>query len=169
MNEVGLDSFEKLIRSDIKNIRPKSKQRGYARELVEKLYSTIESALEKGCSYEEIADAMSKKIKISPVTLKQYHQANKNSFQSKNAQAKNISNKQRTEGKKNTVSDSEKSNNKLRRENSSHRSNSNKLQIPSQLQKLSEPKTDDNRSPIPPILSGASLTDDDYLEDFNDY
>lgn len=148
MNESGLDSFEKSIRSNIKNIKPKSKQRGYARNLVKKLYSTIESALSKGCSYEQIAEAISQKqVKISPVTLKQYHQSNKKMSKSHNKQPKDFGNTRSGE-----LQSSDESN------------SSNKLYVSSS----SETKNKEV-STISQVLTGSSLTDEDYLEDFNNY
>lgn len=151
IREVSLDSFEKLIQSRIKKIQPKSKQRGYAKDLIEKLYPTIESALGKGCSYEEIADAISDRVKISPVTLKQYHQANK---------------------RKSQFDDSEIENQVLLsypEEETSDFLAAEKEKIASQPTSFAEDNTTKKSTLTSTILTGASLTDEDYLDDFNDY
>lgn len=151
MSELDLDSLEKSIQSNIKNIKPKSKQRGYAKDLVKKLYSTIESALSKGCSYEQIAEAISEKqVKISPVTLKQYHQSNKKMRKSYSEPPTDLGNNEsKLRSQTNTV-------------NASERSSLKKLHVSSSSEKK-------DVSTIPQVLTSSSLTDEDYLEDFNDY
>ena len=163
MSELDLDSFEKSIQSNIKNIKPKSKQRGYAKGLVKKLYLTIESALKKGCSYEQIAEAISERqVKISPVTLKQYHQSNKKMNKSYSEQPTDLGN---TRSNELQSSDESKLSSKINTVNTSGRNSSNKLYVSSP----SEPKKSVHVSTIPQVLTGSSLTDEDYLEDFNNY
>lgn len=146
MNELDLDSFEISIESDIKAIKPKAKRKGYARELVEKLHSTIEQALSEGCSYEQIAEVLKlRKIKISATTLKRYHKAN-----SKN--------------EKNSIQQPKGS-------TSSQPSKKDSTRMPKSSQKP-EPvrvSTQNDRTSVPDLLSGSALTDEDYADDFNDY
>ena len=170
MNEVDLDSFEISIQSDIKSIKPKSKRRGYARQLVEKLHSTIEQALSNGCSYEEIVDVLSSKIvKISSSTLKKYHQANKKINQLSSKQSEDLGNKHSTKTKGSKGSSDLKFRRNQDRANSSRVNSLKKLQVDSQAQKLSDSKEKEHLIPLTQRLSGSSLTDDDYLDDFNDY
>ena len=146
MSNADLDLFELTVASNIKRIKPKVKKRGYARELVEKLYDVIETALSDGCSYDEIAKAIStNKVKISASTLKQYHVHNRG---------------QRTESQKNDISE-------LNANNLS--SGQSKIEVNLQPEPKPEPKEQDHLVPLSQKLSGASLTDEDYLDDFNDY
>lgn len=167
MDEINLDSFEKSVLSDIKGIKPKSKKRGYAKELVKKLYSGIEQALADGCSYEEIAATFSnKKVKISPATLKRYHSANKanrSGKQSQNSIDIKSSNAKISQTSDTNQIDTISNPTSINREN-----NFSKLNVSSQSTE-STVKPEAKPGQIPPVLTGASLTDDDYLDDFNDY
>jgi site-specific DNA-cytosine methylase len=146
MSNADLDLFELSVASDIKRIKPKVKKRGYAKELVEKLYSVIEEALTNGCSYDEIADAIStNQVKISPSTLKQYHVHNRG---------------QRAKSHKNDNSKVNASNLSL---------DQNKIEVNQQPKQQLQPKERDNLVPLSQKLSGATLTDEDYLDDFNNY
>ena len=170
MNEVDLDSFEISIQSDIKSIKPKSKRRGYARQLVEKLHFTIEQALANGCSYEEIVAVLSSKnVKISSSTLKKYHQANKKINKSSSKQSEDLDNKQSTSTKENIGSSDSTSSRNHNRTNSSRVNSLEQLQVDPQPPKISESKEKDHLISLPQRLSGSSLTDEDYLDDFNDY
>ena len=163
MNELDLDSFETSIKSDIKSIKPKSKKRGYAKELVEKLYSTIEQALANGCSFEQIVEVLSqKKIKISSSTLKRYHQANKKTKETDSQNSKGLENTLTTEVKENTGLG-------RLRTNSSKKSSLNQLTEPSLATKAILTKEKEKQNSVSQILSGSSLTDEDYADDFNDY
>ena len=172
MGEASLNSFEKLVQSKINKIKPRSKQRGYARDLIDKLYPTIESALEKGCSYEEIVDAVSDRVKISPITLKQYHQANKRKIQS-DSDTVSVSNQDlltspEAEMPKKLEPQTKKA--KRKQTNPSQRNDSNKSRVTSASQKIeSVVKKEEKPRQTKPYLTGASLTDEDYLDDFNDY
>lgn len=160
MNELDLDSFEISIESDIKSIKPKSKRRGYAKELVEKLYSTIEQALADGCSFEQIVEVLSqRKIKISSSTLKRYHQANKKTIEADSQNSKGLENKAKTEVKENTGLD------RLRTD-STKKPSLNQLTEPSLVTKAS---LTEKQNSVSQLLSGSSLTDEDYADDFNDY
>jgi hypothetical protein len=78
MREKELSPLEKLISKKIKKTKPKVSQPGYLKRLVANLYLTIEDALEKGCEYDDIARSISETdVKIKPITLKQYHVANR--------------------------------------------------------------------------------------------
>ena len=146
MSKVDLNLFEQSVASDIKRIKPKVKRRGYAKELVEKLYPVIEDALNDGCSYDEIAQAIStNQVKISPSTLKQYHVHNRG---------------QLTKGQKNDSS-------KINTENL--KSTQSKIEVNQQPEQKPQSKEQDYLVPLSQKLSGASLTDEDYLNDFNDY
>ena len=181
MNEVELNLFEKSIASDIKRIKPKTKQRGYARELVDKLYSVIEAALEDGCSYEEIATAiLARKVKISPSTLKQYHQANRSLFEKNrendNSELRNLPTSQDALKVKKTRKaslDNLKSSSVSNEASSSREHSQSKNKVvaskQSQSQQFFKPKETENVISLPQRLSGSSLSDEDYLDDFNDY
>ena len=162
MSELDLDSFEISIESDIKGIKPKAKRRGYAKELVEKLHSTIEQALVNGCSYEQITEVLKlRKIKISASTLKRYHQANSKTKKINAQKLKGFENSQGTKDLENVIARS--------RANSSNSLNSSdRLSNYSQTKETPAPKNE-NQILVPDILSGSALTDDDYADDFNDY
>lgn len=146
MSKVDLNLFEQSVASNIKRIKPKVKRRGYAKELVEKLYPVIEDALNDGCSYDEIAQAIStNQVKISPSTLKQYHVYNRG---------------QLTKGQKND-------NFKINTENL--KSTQSKIEVNQQPEQKPQLKEQDYLVPLSQKLSGASLTDEDYLDDFNNY
>lgn len=163
MNELKLDSFEISIKSDIKGIKPKAKRRGYAKELVEKLYPTIEQALADGCSYEQIAEVLlHKNIKISSSTLKRYHKANKKTKKTNSQNPQVCGNEQKIEAKENTDLDRSQS------DSSTDRS-LNRLPNYSQSVEISMPKNQKNPISVSQILSGSALTDEDYADDFNDY
>ncbi len=70
--------FEKQVAQKVKQVKPKSKQRGYAKKLVAKMFTVIEESLNGGCDYDDIATAISEtNVKISPSTLRRYHLANR--------------------------------------------------------------------------------------------
>ncbi|BAZ47077.1 hypothetical protein NIES4102_41230 (plasmid) [Chondrocystis sp. NIES-4102] len=145
MDKLGLDSFEISIESDIKSIKPKVKKRGYARELIQKLYFTIEEALADGCSFEQVADVLSKrKVKITSSTLKRYHLANRKSKLLDNKSVENIS---------------KIGSHQINQGNNVETNSFEKTDIPSII------TVDDSQT----IWSKPSLTDEDYAEDFNDY
>ncbi|MDJ0597162.1 MAG: hypothetical protein QNJ72_45610 [Pleurocapsa sp. MO_226.B13] len=163
MNELDLDSFEISIKSDIKSIKPKSKRRGYAKELVEKLYSTIEQALADGCSFEQIVEVLSlRNIKISSSTLKRYHQANKKTKETNSQNSTGLGNTPRTEVKEDAGSE-------CLRSDSVKKPSLNKPLEPDRLPKASLTEVKEHQNPVSQILSGSSLTDEDYADDFNDY
>ena len=163
MNELDLDSFEISIKSDIKSIKPKSKKRGYAKEIVEKLYFTIEQALADGCSFEQIVEVLSqRKIKISSSTLKRYHQANKKNKETDRQNSTDLGNKLKTEVKENMGLGSIQT-------NSSKKFSLSQASEPSLATKASLTRVKENQISIPDILSGSALTDEDYADDFNDY
>jgi hypothetical protein len=69
--------LEKLVGKKIEKVKPKHKQAGYLKRLVTMQFEVIEDALERGCDYYDIAEAISEEINVSPATLKKYHLANK--------------------------------------------------------------------------------------------
>jgi hypothetical protein len=147
MGDVNLDSFEESIQSGIKKIRPKSKQRGYVKGLVAKLYPTIEQSLANGCSYEEIAIAIARKnVKISSVTLKQYHLSNKRIKKSESG-SQDLENTENA-----TTHDSKYDINPNRVESSGEKS-FKKLPTSSQPDKPSDSEVQHNQSSIHSILS----------------
>ena len=76
MDKTKLSPLEKLIAKKITQTKPKSSQPGYIKRLISNLYSHIESALDNGCEYDDIARSISEtEIKIKPATLKQYYNA----------------------------------------------------------------------------------------------
>ena len=161
MNELDLDSFEISIESDIKGIKPKAKKRGYAKELVEKLHSTIEKALVDGCSYEQIVEVLShRKIKISSSTLKRYHQANSKTKKTSTQKLKGSDNSQGAKAQENVIDP-------LKSNLSDSLNSSDRLSDSSRIKEASAPKN--NQILVSDILSGSALTDDDYADDFNNY
>lgn len=149
MNEIDLNSFERSIASDIKGLKPKAKRKGYAKELVQKLSSEIESALQSGCSFEEIAGQIKNNgVKISPATLKRYHSANKNA-------------RHKIQKVKNNEEVNEKA-------DYSAISQVERVKAEKNFNKLKNKIKPDSKQ-TSSALSGASLTDADYLDDFNDY
>lgn len=76
MDKIKLSPLEKLIAKKITQTKPKSSQPGYIKRLISNLYLHIESALDNGCDYDDIARSISEtEIKIKPATLKQYFNA----------------------------------------------------------------------------------------------
>jgi hypothetical protein len=76
--DADLNYFEKVVAQKVKQVKPKSKQRGYAKKLVARMFSVIEESLKQGCDYDDIATAISEtNVKITPSTLKRYHLANR--------------------------------------------------------------------------------------------
>lgn len=69
--------LEKIVGKKIEKVKPKHKQPGYLKRLVKTQFDLIEDALVRGCDYDDIAEAISEEIKVSPATLKKYHLANK--------------------------------------------------------------------------------------------
>jgi hypothetical protein len=83
--DADFNYFEKFVAQKVKQVKPKSKQRGYAKKLVAKMFTVIEESLNQGCDYDDIATAISEtKVKISPSTLKRYHLSNRKNFDPEN-------------------------------------------------------------------------------------
>jgi hypothetical protein len=142
--DADFNYFEKFVAQKVKQVKPKSKQRGYAKKLVAKMFTVIEESLNQGCDYDDIAVAISEtNVKISPSTLKRYHLSNRKNFEQDNLpQPQKSIEAENTQVNKSTDHELEPINlvDKLKLSNSSSQ-----------------------------ILSGSSLTDDDYLDDFNNY
>ncbi|VEP14647.1 conserved hypothetical protein [Hyella patelloides LEGE 07179] len=74
MNQSELSPIEKAIAKKIDKTKNKANQPGYLRKLVAKLHLKIESALARGCEYDDLAQSITETgVKISAATLKQYH------------------------------------------------------------------------------------------------
>jgi hypothetical protein len=162
MNAVNLSYFEKLVATSIKRKKPKKKQRGYIKELIAKLYPTIEQALSDGLEYEDIAEAISENnLKISPITLKQYHLANRN-----------LHNKAQDDEKSNTLpSDMTEPNpNGGESDEMLQESSTNSLKevvsydLPQEMNKMNDARSQNS---LVEKLSNSSL-DDDFFDDADD-
>ena len=74
MNQSELSPLEKAIAKKIDRTKDKASKPGYLRTLVAKLHLRIESALARGCEYDDLAESITESgVKISTATLKQYH------------------------------------------------------------------------------------------------
>ena len=74
MNQSELSPLEKAIAKKIDKTKDKASKPGYLRTLVAKLHLRIETALARGCEYDDLAESITESgVKISAATLKQYH------------------------------------------------------------------------------------------------
>ena len=99
--------------------------------------------------------------------MKRYHSANK-ANRSGNQESQNSIDIQSSKVKISAISDTNEIDTRSKPTSINRENDFNKLNVSSQS-KESTVKPEEKPGLIPPILTGASLTDDDYLDDFNDY
>jgi hypothetical protein len=187
--DADFNYFEKFVVQKVKQVKPKSKQRGYAKKLVAKMYTVIEESLNQGCDYDDIAIAISEtNVKISPSTLKRYHLLNRKKFEQENlpqqqrldqSNQKAIDSEKQYDSEKSLLSIGSEQRTTFGGERQAQRAVATeaKAKLPTQANKSTDHELESINlvdklklsNSSSQILSASSLTDDDYLDDFNNY